>query len=944
MAESYSKRRIIKLDDVRQNNIVLVDLSQSLPDSIFRQEYEKASTIIRSIISESNTKSNKLGNCLQCRNAGNHDSNAGLYSLTEFQTAVPFIGERGTGKTSIMCSVLERLRWYQDDNRHAALDLGPENARTRFIVFDMIDANTLKSSEDAMEIILSRMLAYLEDMLADNDFRELYRQIDELHKDLGMVYWKKADSRREYGLTTLQRIADSQETIERFRKLVKQFTEEVSRYRYSGNPCYLVIALDDIDMYQGARNGMSDSQFALLEHIYNYMRIPCLIVLMTYNEQILRRKCNEHFAGVYYGTQRPATYSLPALKDIETLTAQFMSKLFPQERRIYLPNFQFIDSENHPNLYVKPTLEKKEKSQDSNVIQPFHADENVSVKEFMLRLIAYKTGVYFDATGSKKHFFEPRNPREFGELFLVLQSMEDIDQSSQEREVIRGRNRKKLLEYLYNQYALKYLSSEEYREFSELAMLPLSRQDKTLIHMIRQQRKSLKLKEDDEGFLDRTKKDHWKYSYGELLHNLYISTRIPNKQVFNGFTFFSKEFVHCILGTHSVILNEIIRNPDSGESMASVIGSSIAGQWADKMLPQISLENVVLTAGSITIPVRCFFDWEIPDEVQNAILNLHQDNRKVAQGTLSQYLEALIIIGMLFTCFPNSGLKITIDPEIDNQGIPTLCLRSFSDDIICFNVMNFVINLLPGADGNNGYLKYIRDKLKKLGKEITKQINRNWEEDEQAAEKTLEKMRKPRKDNNNYYVSGLLNSSGLFEKQKQQIAQRADTWASIQNAYQFNNEVFIHNWNALVDRSYKKIQKELNLWQDKYPLFLTVLPVQHFDMMYNIAKRLATDSYYDHPDEASVDEVYHCVVQLYQNVLTELRKQDRVYNRDNQYAFSDAFRDSVFYKFFAENNSHNPYVEQIFISIIQKALYGKAQRLSRAGFTNNSSDINSAYD
>ena len=133
MAESYSKRRIIRLDDVQQNNIVLVDLSQSLPESIFAQEYKKASTIIRNIISESDAKSKKLGCRHQFKNAGAHADNADSYSyyFTDFQAAVPFIGERGTGKTSVMCSVLERLRWYRGNNRNAVFDLGHENDRTR---------------------------------------------------------------------------------------------------------------------------------------------------------------------------------------------------------------------------------------------------------------------------------------------------------------------------------------------------------------------------------------------------------------------------------------------------------------------------------------------------------------------------------------------------------------------------------------------------------------------------------------------------------------------------------------------------------------------------------------------------------------------------------------------------------------------------------------------
>ena len=701
MAEFISKHRVVKLDNVQQNNIVLSDLSQNLSETVFEQQYKKTAEIVRKIIRQSCEQTEapdascrfcNSRNCGSCRFRDNSDYkgvNKRRYNRTRFQTAVPFIGERGTGKTSVLCSVLDYLREFKGNGKeNAAFYLGPENDGTRFIAFDMIDANTLKCTEDVMEIILSRMLTYLEELQVGADFRDLYRQIDELHRDLGLIYWKKPEVRDGYGLTSLQRVADSQKVIDNFRKLVEQFTRDVSRYKFDNHPCFLVIALDDIDMYMGAHSGMRDGQFALLEQIYNHMRTPGLIVLMTYNEHILRRKCNEHFADIYFGAQKPKDWECnqSAREDVEALTAQFMSKVFPQERRVYLPNYLVVDSENRSNLYVQPTL-----VEDSTVeyIPPFTAEEDVPVKEFMLRLIAHRTGVYFDSAGSKQHFFEPRNLRELGELFQVLNSMEGIKDKEVSKDV-KHRNRQELMNYLYNQYALRYLKTEEYRRFQKLSMLPLERQNKAMVDQIRQQRGIEVTMKGSADYFGRSKRDRWKYSYGELIYNMYFSTRIAKKETDE--TFYSKEFMHCILGTHSVLMNQLVQEADAREKLLKIIGSSIAGRWANEMLPKFLCKgSVPLAAGSISLPVRYFINWKVPEVVQNAILDLHKDDSLETKTELCQYIEAMVIIGMFFTGFPHNGLKIVPTLKRDEDEDCVIYLRSTSEDHICFNILNFVI-------------------------------------------------------------------------------------------------------------------------------------------------------------------------------------------------------------------------------------------------------------
>lgn len=932
MADSYEKQRIIKLDNVSQNNIVLVDLNQETSDPLFSQEYKKVSSIIQRIIAEcAKEQYDDTRRSLKNNKTAND-------SLKEYHTVIPFIGERGTGKTSTMCSVLEWLRDFHGDSNGSMLDLGSKNDNVRFIVFKMIDTTVLGSNEDVMEIILSRMLNYLEELNADSDFRELYRQIDELYSDLRRIRLPKGERPEEYGLTALQRIADSQKTIESFRKLVKDFTKGISHFQCGDKPCYLVIALDDIDLTQGKcindNDFSSENQYKLLEYIYDYMRIPGLILLVTYNELILRRRCNQHFAKVYYGKEPPNDMPPQERREVETLTAQFLSKLFPEERRIYVPNYLFVNGNEHPNLYVNPLINAK----TGEVLLPFSGDERPSIKEFMLRLIAYKTDVYFDGAGTKRHFFEPRNLREFGELYQVLNAMENV--GSVNDEPAKAQNRQILLEYFYNQYALKHLLFDEYRQFSKLAMLPLSKQKSSLIDTIRGQRMENVSSTDSLGYLDITRKERWKYSFGDLIQNLYFSSRVK-KRAGNGDYLQSKEFIHCILGTNSIILNQFMHRCDSAK-ISEFVGPSIAASLADNMLPEC-INETHTGMGNFYEPVRTFFDWEIPDEVVNAILDMSHSSSEQEYPVLHNYIESLVIVGMLFTAFPTGGLKLTVKPEViengqtRNKDVPVMFLSSSSLDVINFNVLNFVVNLLPDSQNRVQYLDIMQKKLVKLGNEILSELNRDWGNEEISVKNKLEDLLKLKKENerslvdNNNYI-GIKRANDMYVIQKGQLENdiiRANVWSSCVDKTKFNEGEFLKKWNSIVNKTCETIRQSIEEWQKAYPHLLTVLPVQHFDMMYNIIKRLSNGrlthgSYYDVPSEVQVEESFDYVVRLYNNALQELKKQDEIYH-DNV-SFEQAFRDSVFYKKFADEHTRNVFVKRIYIEMMKKVTYNVALR------------------
>lgn len=948
MKDFSSNRRTVNLDDVRQNNIVWTDLNDSLGDSVFEQHFKKAVQTISDIIGETKKHESKSWqppcgesknrDCRSCRHRDSYgctEISEPPVNWTKFHTAVPFIGERGTGKTSVMFSVLEYLKRYRGESVSGLNSFDD----VRFITFDMIDAAMLTSTEDVMEIILSRMLNYLEEFSGESDFRDLYRQIDELHKNMNRVYGRKPDSREGYGLSSLQQIADGQKVKTAFSNLVSDFRNVISHRKFANKKCFLVIALDDVDLYQGAKSGLHDAQYALLEHIYNYMRIPGLVVLMTYNEYILRRECGRHFAHIYFGDDKPKEreYTPSEREDIDNLTAQFMSKLFPQERRIYLPNYLFVNTNNEADLYIKPFLSEKE-----GTLAPFSRDQKPTVKEFMLRLIAHRTGVYFDVAGTKRHFFEPRNLREFGEMFQIVNDMKDPEKDDS----IKAENCQKLLHYFYEQYALMHLETEEYRKFQQIAMLPIARQKVVLIDRIHGQLqgifKDIKTPEKDgkEGV------NRWTYSYGELLRCMYYATRYDKNNRFGETTLYSKEFMHCILGTHSLIMNRLAQQSTQEqmneqeckkvqENIREIIGSSIAGKWANKMLPVVGIANVIGdNAGSISnIPINSYFNWKLPEEVLNAIWNYSNE-----ADVLKQYLEALLLVGMFFTGVPDE-LRIKLDPDVEDKKL-VVYMRSDSVKHICFNVLNFVINLYNRNTENeksknkNSYFSDMREKLKKLGAVFAEKLTYDyWEAEQTEVQNRLAELETELKKKQESKVFELARED--FNIKRRKLERRMEVPALMKQQiceHKSVSEDFRDAWIKLVDDLVDEFDKSVESWQSTYGKdHLAVLPVEHLDMMYNILKRLANNSYYDRPEQIDQEEVYDYCVELYDNILKELGKQEDVYANDlhanKMTRFTDAFRSCIFYERYA-GDKKNLYVKNMQHQMMQRAWKAQSVRNS----------------
>ena len=237
-SKAHTGRRLVSLNHVRQNNIVVTKLENPQQETVFEQEYRQAALVIREILQRNTEK--QTDESLSRGEPRRLNARRLNSTYSEFQTAVPFIGDRGSGKTSMMYSILRRLDNYNDGSREEKQEssfwLGEENRDVCFVTLDMIDANVLKRTEDLLGIILSRLLALLEDLDSRGryDLRELYRKLSELYKSMHNLYWQDSFQAEEVGITGLKRLADSQRSIQSFREFVAKGIVRGFGYRVSG--------------------------------------------------------------------------------------------------------------------------------------------------------------------------------------------------------------------------------------------------------------------------------------------------------------------------------------------------------------------------------------------------------------------------------------------------------------------------------------------------------------------------------------------------------------------------------------------------------------------------------------------------------------------------------------------------------------------------------------
>lgn len=889
--EHYTRR--VNIEKLLSNGVIQEDI-QNYQDSYAKQEFFQAIDVLKNIMRENDLFWQENGGYLDA-----YGSKKATGKREEIFNVIPFLGERGTGKTSTMLSFANMLADFNpEDSKYDAFLLERDersrrrHENTKFIVLQYIDVGVLKSKEDIMAIILARMLKYVQKMLSNNplgygtpvvrqeELRQLYQDFEQVYKDLLNLAQEGTEPEGESVLRRLQNLNSSYSLAEKFQGLVYKFLDFLSRSDHDRRKCryYLIIALDDIDLFETInrtqdhkyRHIQQKDAYTICGQIYEYLQIPGVVVLTTYDENRLLSVCSRHIRETF-----------PYLGERECMSqaVQYIQKLILPKYKIYMPNLGYADYPENRRLNVVIGSEE-------NLLQVLLPDtaseplENIkiemSIKELTLRYIATIYGIYFDMEGTKQHFLEERNLRKFKNLLLALRmrdntSFENVDADLQEQRYMH------LLSYLYNQFAGEKLEgTEEFTLLHKWLNMPVDRRSVEIFDYIRSRRSNLS---PDSPFYFQANGNERTYNYGELIQNLYVSSRCG---------ILSKEMVHCILASYSLVLSRLYKicrsSPDDNNTkidnqytLRRVLGTSIAGQWSNEIL-------------------YTSFWYENPGNI------LISPRARARRRSTSESRIGSVSTGQLRQAF---RIKIC-DP----------------------NVFNVVSAKRPSAKQRELFRKFLNT-LELLGMFFTNV--RDTRRDSQRSTRTVE------------YSFNIFSQLGEDQAEKNEVAidklnatspesiyleatphyacfnilnfvVNSFTWQEYFNAVHGALRNAISNWRCPTDQS-----KPLKYWQERileYSLrddFLKwsreygdcAIPFQHFDMTYNILKRQGDTNDHGLPERANVSDFYKCCHQVYKNISEALRQQDRRYGKMSR--FEEIFTQNPFIKTFNSYENDNEF-------------------------------------
>lgn len=376
--------------------------------SYFKDQYQQAFQVVQDIIDQ---------NTIGLREK----------SYAKKQNIIPFIGKRGSGKTSAMMSFTGYLNEYTEIKRKPyEFQKNGEKANVEFLCLESIDGSLLEEGEDIFKLILAQMYGefFKNDKLRQRSssweksydyekselqqaFDRVYRSAYELEKN-----GKENDDIGESSILNLKNLANSLQLAHDFEKLVERYlvflnyTKNENTYSvkfHEQNQSFLVITVDDLDLNL-------DQGYEMLEKLHRYTMVSNVIVMLSVDYSQIEILCEKQFYGMIpkfdSELQRRRNY-------VRKLSKDFLDKVFPGNYRIYMPMFH--------------------NTKDIQVIDSNGNAENP--KTFLFKRLYQKLGLRLDIEGTKKHFYEQESLRTFVGFYLMLESMEDITEKDETKQV-----------------------------------------------------------------------------------------------------------------------------------------------------------------------------------------------------------------------------------------------------------------------------------------------------------------------------------------------------------------------------------------------------------------------------------------------------------------------------------------------------------------------------
>ncbi len=651
----------------------------------------------------------------------------------EKSNIIAFIGDRGSGKTTAVNEFSRILYEYYDKHKKWNLmSVDGEGERNRFHVMAPIDASVLETKEDLLEVILASMyqafekkIEYHKKSIGRSDLiQNIVHDFDSAYQDYINVGRRGEQfGLGETALAKLKYISNSLKTKNAIKSLIDNFLDLLDERNGKPENSYLVVVIDDLDM--SPENGHE-----MLEQLHKYLAYERVIILIAIKYEQMKMICDQHFVDCLtpeYGGAHERVYN-KFYKRARMLSSDYLLKVLPMPNRIYMP---------------------KNNLKENGII--IDQQKKLSVKEFILKKIAVKMNIYYDANGLKRHFCLPDTVRElvsYNEFLESLYSIEEIGRLSDtenERWIgLYDQNHERFNNNIEYRMAVRILDDEQLDIYRLIMDRNIERRAKYAISFLESWMEEKKKKEqkgktkvNSGTIMLKDKVDERGYCYSDLLEIIYKLGRED---------YDDKVLVHCILASFT---SEMVREYYSYKHndrkdarqraenrLKCFLGNTFGGKWFVEWMPKVEepkLEKKEMEIGYIPNAnmSKIQVDIGIPEE----------DNAAWMKKVLLDIVPQMERLTLMLSDFKNlAGEKVEPEWEFEfgcgESGGRILTIRSSAHTAI-YDIFGFIGKELKHGEKdsdirnlNKGLAKNMREclkkeliKLKYSGKKIGEVLN-----------------------------------------------------------------------------------------------------------------------------------------------------------------------------------------------------------------------------
>jgi hypothetical protein len=396
----------------------VVDGSKRYGSSIFKDQIYKAVNTVEDIIKNGIIKNGKEATKFSTKDV--YDNNI-----------VAFIGDRGSGKTSCMYSVVKILQEISDDVQEVPKDLKEIKISKKLKILDSVDPSYFDEKHNIIELIISMMY---KDLLckvkasdcfgSEKNNAEETTKLRELFSSV-KVSLQYIDGKNKFDDgDELEDLANLSSGV----NLRQSIYELVNEYLKFFEEDMLVISIDDVDLNTA-------QAYEMVEQIRKYLILPNVIILIAFKMEqlsdVIKLKLTKNFKDLLDKNEI-------SMSEIAEMTERYLTKLFPLNNRVYMSlNEGFFNS----NLIVySDEIEKKELY--SGI-----------VRDTIPHLIYEKCHYLFYNSAGRTSMIIPRNLRTLRLFLKMLLSMNSCEKSyidmNQEEKNTENRNKEQFKHFLF---------------------------------------------------------------------------------------------------------------------------------------------------------------------------------------------------------------------------------------------------------------------------------------------------------------------------------------------------------------------------------------------------------------------------------------------------------------------------------------------------------------